>query len=720
MPSPAGRTSGASACRCSRRSWAGGRGSTVSPRPRCWHACLRDAASAAGRGSPSPWPTCSPGCFRRAAGGPPARPRRGGRRPAGGLGGGRRPAVPAARAEGRPGLRRRAQQPRGVARGPRSRRRGGDAVAARAGGRAAARRGHLQRRARRLGRGPARPTPSSCGAWRSPAPPTRRRARAQQLLGPRPPRARPAAEAPTAFERARRSAARRTSSATSRPRASAPPPSCARLRGLRGPVAALAVAPDGRTVAAGSGGRGAPLGRRAPASCSARCRSRTARCARSPSCRTTASWSWASRTPRSPCGTWLRGGPADPGRATPGFATSLAVLSGGRFVVSGGSDRVVRLWDPATGRLVREMAGHEDAVTAVAAGATRLVSASRDGTARLWALEDGRCLGTLRGHEGRVLAVALDERQARVVSAGDDGTVRDWGLRSHEPVRGLPFPRPGRCRRSPSRRTARASSRAPPTARCGPSRPTASGSSRSPGWTARCRPSPWPPTGRVWAATGRRSAPSPRARCTLPAAALCRPASASEEEARASSVDDAARGGAPLAGLGRPRDRRVPRPRRALDPRARAVRGDARGLGRPLRAPAAPGRCSRPGRTRGSRATRTRCSRWPWTPPGRARSPPGSTRPSESGTWPRGGPRRRSPATTEPSPASPSRGAAAPSPRVAIGPCDCGTSRRPLAAPSSKATRTRSRPWTARPTARGPRAPAATARSVCGTCGEGP
>ena len=80
------------------------------------------------------------------------------------------------------------------------------------------------------------------------------------------------------------------------------------------------------------------------------------------------------------------------------------------------------------------MAGHDDAVTAVAAGETRLVSASRDGTVRVWALEDGQCLGTLRGHEGRVLAVALDEAQARVVSAGEDGAVRDWGLRSLECV----------------------------------------------------------------------------------------------------------------------------------------------------------------------------------------------------------------------------------------------------------------------------------------------
>ena len=63
----------------------------------------------------------------------------------------------------------------------------------------------------------------------------------------------------------------------------------------------------------------------------------------------------------------------------PGFATSLAALPAG-FVLSGGSDRIVRLWDPATGRCLRELAGHEDAVSAVAAGTSLLASAGRDGT----------------------------------------------------------------------------------------------------------------------------------------------------------------------------------------------------------------------------------------------------------------------------------------------------------------------------------------------------
>jgi WD40 repeat protein len=117
-----------------------------------------------------------------------------------------------------------------------------------------------------------------------------------------------------------------------------------------------------------------------------------------------------------------------------GFATSLTALPAG-FVASGGSDRIVRLWDLATGRCLRELAGHEDAVSAVAAGDSVLASAGRDGTVRIWSIADGRCLATLRGNGGRVHALALSEPQSRLVSAGDDGVVRDWGLRSHALVR---------------------------------------------------------------------------------------------------------------------------------------------------------------------------------------------------------------------------------------------------------------------------------------------
>jgi WD40 repeat protein/serine/threonine protein kinase len=314
----------------------------------------------------------------------------------------------------------------------------------------------------------------------------------------------------------------------------APEPPLRTLRGLPGPIAALALSADGHTVAAGSGaevrlwdaGSGEHL-RTLPI---AGAKVRTL--ALLPDQRfllvgvenaRLAQWDLASGRP---VRVWAHHS---------GFATSLAVVSDGGLVVSGGSDRLVRLWDPATGRPVREMAGHEDAVTAVAAAKAHVASASRDGTVRIWAVEDGRCLGVLRGHEGRVLAVALDEPRSRVVSAGEDGTVRDWGLRSHEtvrvyrshaqPVTGVALSADGaRILSGSGDRTVRAfltdGERLASLVRL----------------AAGVQALAIAPDGTAWAAYGTTVSALASSRLQVPAPALCRPTSAAEVEDRASAA----------------------------------------------------------------------------------------------------------------------------------------------------------------------------------------
>jgi WD40 repeat protein len=205
------------------------------------------------------------------------------------------------------------------------------------------------------------------------------------------------------------------------------------LRGLPGPVSALALSPDGRTVIAASGaevrvwdaGTGRLLRTLAPEGGPVRA------LALLPGGRfllvgaeAAALWVWdltSGRAVRS-------------FERQVGFATSLALAPGAPIVVAGGSDRTVRLFDVASGRCLREIAAHEDAVSAVAAGPGRIASVSRDGTARLWAREDGRLLARIT-QPSRPLAVVLDEAQSRLVVAGEDGVVRDWGIRSHELAR---------------------------------------------------------------------------------------------------------------------------------------------------------------------------------------------------------------------------------------------------------------------------------------------
>ncbi|MEW2139523.1 hypothetical protein AB0892_23565 [Streptomyces sp. NPDC005409] len=63
--------------------------------------------------------------------------------------------------------------------------------------------------------------------------------------------------------------------------------------------------------------------------------------------------------------------------------------SDGRFVVSGGDDGRIRIWDTATGRCVRTLEGHDDDVYAIALTPDDrfLLSGSSDGTLQLWELD---------------------------------------------------------------------------------------------------------------------------------------------------------------------------------------------------------------------------------------------------------------------------------------------------------------------------------------------
>lgn len=114
-------------------------------------------------------------------------------------------------------------------------------------------------------------------------------------------------------------------------------------------------------------------------------------------------------------------------RAHPGQVVSID--GSGSRVVTGASDRRVRLWNAATGELEATFEGHGAYVTSVAfdGEAKRVVSASADGTLRLWSL-DGSELHVLRGHGGAVNCVVVDAAVRRAISGGEDGTVRVWDL----------------------------------------------------------------------------------------------------------------------------------------------------------------------------------------------------------------------------------------------------------------------------------------------------
>jgi len=72
--------------------------------------------------------------------------------------------------------------------------------------------------------------------------------------------------------------------------------------------------------------------------------------------------------------------------------TSLAFSPDGKTLAVSSRDRVIRLWDPATGKEGKELAGHLSFVNSIAFSpdGKKLVSGGNDATARLWDATSGK------------------------------------------------------------------------------------------------------------------------------------------------------------------------------------------------------------------------------------------------------------------------------------------------------------------------------------------
>ena len=116
---------------------------------------------------------------------------------------------------------------------------------------------------------------------------------------------------------------------------------------------------------------------------------------------------------------------------------SVAFSPDGRTMVSGSSDNTLKLWDVATGKLLRTLEGHSNTVSSVAfsPGGHTILSGSWDHSLKLWEVATGKLIHTFEGHLDHVNSVAFSPDGRTVLSGGSDRTLKLWDVTTGELMR---------------------------------------------------------------------------------------------------------------------------------------------------------------------------------------------------------------------------------------------------------------------------------------------
>src|SRR6185312_1949309 len=127
-----------------------------------------------------------------------------------------------------------------------------------------------------------------------------------------------------------------------------------------------------------------------------------------------------------------------------------------KFVVTAGGDAKIKIWDAASGALLRTLSGHSARVYAIelSADGRKLVSVAHDHTARIWNPQSGTTDAVLDNPAvGLPEAVRLSPDEQTVAIGTQEGTVWLWkpasnallALKGHRlEIDGLRFSRDGR------------------------------------------------------------------------------------------------------------------------------------------------------------------------------------------------------------------------------------------------------------------------------------
>nr|CAG4646147.1 EOG090X03RP [Macrothrix elegans] len=100
------------------------------------------------------------------------------------------------------------------------------------------------------------------------------------------------------------------------------------------------------------------------------------------------------------------------------------------YLFSAGEDRQVKCWDLEYNKVIRHYHGHLSAVYSMSLHPTIdvLVTCGRDSTARVWDMRTKANIHTLTGHTNTVASVVCQAAEPQIITSSHDSTIRLWDL----------------------------------------------------------------------------------------------------------------------------------------------------------------------------------------------------------------------------------------------------------------------------------------------------
>ncbi|WP_298867439.1 WD40 repeat domain-containing protein [uncultured Gimesia sp.] len=123
-----------------------------------------------------------------------------------------------------------------------------------------------------------------------------------------------------------------------------------------------------------------------------------------------------------------------------GGVNCLAITPDGKYAVSGGDDRLIKVWDLSSQTLASTFKGHKREVycLSLTPDGKQIISGSNDRTIKVWDFKSGKLLQTLKGHTSSVLQLDVSPDGKIAVSTSHDKQLKFWDLTTGKMIRSIP------------------------------------------------------------------------------------------------------------------------------------------------------------------------------------------------------------------------------------------------------------------------------------------